>query len=150
MKRILSLALLIAAVNLTPTLVPAAQQPPAFNTEPDFIFIQEINLWKALESHDLATFHSLLLPDFLDVERTIQTRDQIMENLNACTLTSSKIRNHQLRMVSPDVAILAYSLSTETVCGESHLIGDFNAFTTWVRRDGRWLVQLHSEIPIRP
>lgn len=151
-KPIFILALLAATVN--PALTSAiAQQTTVANeidSEPDFIFIQEINLWKALESHDLATFHALLLPDFLDVERTIQTRDQIMENLNACTFTSSKIRNHQLRMISPDVAILAYSRSTETVCGESHLTGDFNATTTWVRRDGKWLVQIHTEIPTRP
>jgi hypothetical protein len=123
------------------------QTPPApeLGTEPDFIFIQELNLWKALQSHDLAAFHAYLLPDFLDVEKTIQTRDQIMANLGACTLTSSKIRNHQLRMLSSDAAVLTYSRSSETTCGESHLTGDYNATTTWVRREGKWFVQIHTE-----
>jgi hypothetical protein len=120
---------------------------PALDTEPDFIFIQELNLWKALQSHDLAAFQAFLLPDFLDVEKTIQTRDQIMANLGTCTLVSSKIRNHQLRMLSPDAAILTYSRSSETTCGESHLTGDYNATTTWVRRDNKWFVQIHTETP---
>jgi Domain of unknown function (DUF4440) len=120
---------------------------PALDTEPDFIFIQELTLWKALQSHDLAAFRAFLLPDFLDVERTIQTRDQIMANLGACTLVSSKIRNHQLRMLSPDAAVLTYSRSSETTCGESHLTGDYNATTTWVRRDNKWFVQIHTETP---
>jgi uncharacterized protein (TIGR02246 family) len=120
---------------------------PALGTEPDFLFIQELNLWKALQNHDLAAFQALLLPDFLDVEKTIQTRDQIMANLGTCTLVSSKIRNHQLRMLSPDAAVLTYSRSSETTCGESHLTGDYNATTTWVRRDGKWLVQIHTETP---
>jgi hypothetical protein len=120
---------------------------PDLDTEPDFLFIQELNLWKALQSHEMAAFQAFLLPDFLDVERIIQTRDQVMANLGACTLVSSKIRNHQLRMLSSDAAVLIYSRSSETTCGASHLIGDYNATTTWVRRDGKWLVQIHTETP---
>jgi hypothetical protein len=144
-----------AATQQTPAPQTTAQQTtteqttaaPALDTEPDFIFIQELNLWKALQSHDLAAFQALLLPDFLDVEKTIQTRDQIMANLGTCTLVSSKIRNHRLRMLSPDAAVLTYSRSSETTCGESHLTGDYNATTTWVRRDNRWFVQIHTETP---
>jgi hypothetical protein len=120
---------------------------PDLGTEPDFLFIQELNLWRALQNHDLAAFQAFLLPDFLDVEKTIQTRDQIMANLGTCTLVSSKIRNHQLRMLSPDAAVLTYSRSSETICGASHLTGDYNATTTWVRRANKWLVQIHTETP---
>jgi|GEM_PF-872974 len=141
----MKLVLLLLATAFTPAL--ARQAAPDLGTEPDFIFIQELNLWKALQSHDLATFQAFLLPDFLDVEKTIQTRDQIMANLGTCTLVSSKIRNHQLRMLSPDAAILTYTRSSETVCGESHLTGDYNATTTWVRREGKWFVQIHTETP---
>ena len=145
MKPILILMLLAASV--TPVLAQQTTAAKDIDTEPDFIFIQEINWWKALQNHDLAAFHALLLPDFLDVEKTIQTREQIMENLNTCTLVSFKIRNHQLRVLSPDAAIVTYSRSSETACGESHLTGDYNATTTWVRRDGKWLVQIHTETP---
>jgi hypothetical protein len=146
------------AATQTPAQQTSAQQTateqttpaPELGTEPDFIFIQELNLWKALQSHDLAAFHAYLLPDFLDVEKTIQTRDQIMANLGTCTLVSSKIRNHQLRMLSPDAAILTYTRSSETTCGESHLTGDYNATTTWVRREGKWFVQIHTETAARP
>ena len=141
-----ALLLLLLAATLTPALAQETAAP-ALGSEPDFIFIQELNLWKALQSHDLAAFQAFLLPDFLDVEKTIQTRDQILANLGTCTLVSSKIRNHQLRMLSPDAAILTYTRSTETTCGESHLTGDYNATTTWVRRDNKWLVQIHTETP---
>ena len=145
MKPVLLLTLL--AASLTP--VPGQQITAAkdIDTEPDFIFIQEIHWWKALQNHDLAAFHALLLADFLDVERTIQPREQIMESLNTCTLVSFKIRNHQLRMLSSDAAVITYSRSSETICGESHLTGDYNATTTWVRRDGKWLIQIHTETP---
>jgi uncharacterized protein (TIGR02246 family) len=145
MKRILLLMLLAASV--TPVLAQQTTAAKDIDTEPDFIFIQEINWWKALQNHDLAAFHAMLMPDFLDIEKTIQTREQIMESLNTCTLVSFKIRNHQLRVLSPDAAVVTYSRSSETACGESHLTGDYNATTTWVRRDGKWLVQIHTETP---
>ena len=139
--------LMLLAASVTPALAQQTTTAKDIDAEPDFIFIQEINWWKALQNHDLAAFHAMLVPDFLDVERTIQTREQIMESLNTCTLVSFKIRNHQLRMLSPDAAVVTYSRSSETTCGESHLTGDYNATTTWVRRDGKWLVQIHTETP---
>jgi Domain of unknown function (DUF4440) len=148
MKSLFILTLLAAALTPVFAQAPASQDP--ISTEPDFIFIQEINLWRVLQNHDLAAFHALLLPDFLYVQRAIQTREQIMDNLNTCTLSNFKFRNHQLRMITPDIAVLAYTASSETTCGESHLTGNYNATTTWVHRDGKWLVQLHTEIPIKP
>jgi hypothetical protein len=149
MRPLLLLALLTA--TLTPVLSQqATYPPPPIDAEPDFIFIQEINLWKTLQSHNLAAFQAFLLPDFLDIEKTIQTRDQIMENLNTCTLASFSFHNHKVRMLSPDNAVIAYNADSDTTCGDSHLKGAYNATTTWVRRDGKWLVQLHTEAPIRP
>lgn len=147
MKPIRLLVLLAASI----TAAPAQQLPaaPAIGVEPDFLFIQEIKLWQSLQSHDLATFQALLLPDFIDVEKAIQTRDQILANLNTCTLSSFHFQNHQVRWLSPDAAVVAYSATSETTCGEAHLKGSYNATTTWVRRDGQWLVQVHTEIPIK-
>jgi hypothetical protein len=147
MTPILLLALL--AASFTPA--PAQQITAAkdIDTEPDFIFIQEIGMWRALQSHNLGAFEAMLLPDYIEVEKTIQTRDQLMANLNICTVVSFKLRNHQTRMLSPDAAVIAYSGSSEITCGESHLASNYNATTTWVRRDGKWLVQMHTEIPIK-
>ena len=148
MKPIVLLTLLAASV--TPILAQQSTAAKDLDAEPDFIFIQEIGMWRTLQSHDLVAFQSLLLPDYIEVEKTIQTRDQLMANLNTCTIVSFKLRNHQTRMLSPDAAVVAYSGSSEITCGESHLSSNYNATTTWVRRDGKWMVQIHTEIPIKP
>jgi hypothetical protein len=148
MKLILILTLLTASVTAV-----AAQPMTAakeLDAEPDFIFIREIGMWKTLQSHDLGAFESLLLSDYIEVEKTIQNRDQLMANLNTCTIVSFKLRNHQTRMLWADAAVIAYSGSSEITCGESHIASSYNATTTWVRRNGKWLVQLHTEIPIKP
>jgi hypothetical protein len=149
MKPILLLALLAASV----TPVCAGQVTTAQNVDSpgmDVIFLQELGMWRALQTHDLMAFESLLLPDYLEVEKTIQTREQLMANLNTCTFVSYKLRNHQVRVISPDAAVIAYSGSSEITCGVSHLTSNFNATTTWVRREGKWLIQMHTEIPIKP
>lgn len=149
MKPIVILTVLAASVM--PVFAPQmTAQQKEIDSEPDFIFIQEIGMWKALQSHNLGAFESLLLPDYLEVEKTIQTREQLMANLNTCAIVSFKLRNHQTRMLSADAAVIAYTGSSEITCGESHITSSYNATTTWVRRDGKWLVQLHTEIPIKP
>jgi Domain of unknown function (DUF4440) len=122
----------------------------ADSVEMELLFIQEIKLWKALQSRDMAAFEAQLLPDFLEVENNIQTRDQTIANLNTCVLVSFNIHNHQTRMLSPDAAVIAYNANSEVACGASHLKGSYNATTTWVRRDGKWMVQLHTEMPVKP
>jgi uncharacterized protein (TIGR02246 family) len=159
MKPSLFLALLVASVTLTP-FTAQSQQPdqptPQTAAAPDpdssgmdLIFIQEMRLWQALQQHDLVTLNSIFLPDFLQVGRLIQTREQTLANLNTCTLVNFKLQNHHVRVLSQDIAIIAYTGSNELVCGDSHLKGSYNATTTWIRRDGKWLVQIHTEMPIK-
>jgi len=128
MKPILLLLTLLAA-SFTPVL-PQQITAKDIDTEPDFIFIQEIGMWRALQSHNLGAFESMLLPDYIEVEKTIQTRDQLMANLNTCTIVSFKLRNHQTRILSSDAAVIAYSGSSEITCGESHLASNYNATTS--------------------
>jgi hypothetical protein len=115
----------------------------------DYIFIQEMRMWQALQAHDLVTLQALFLPDFVEVEKSILTREQVMANLNTCTLVGFNMHNHQTRVLSSDAVVIAYSGSNEFTCGESHLKGNYNATTTWVLRNGRWVVQVHTEIPVR-
>jgi hypothetical protein len=51
----------------------------------------------------------------------------------------------QVRLLSDDVAVLAYNVHEElTVDGEAVTVDAAEA-STWVRRDGQWLCALHSE-----
>jgi hypothetical protein len=73
MKPILLLTLLAASV----TPVFAGQVTTAQDlgcSSMDVIFLQEMGMWRALQSHDLRAFQSLLLPDYIEVEKTIQRR----------------------------------------------------------------------------
>jgi hypothetical protein len=51
----------------------------------------------------------------------------------------------EVRMLSDDVAILAYKVHEEVTLGDKHVTVDAADASTWVRRGGRWLCSLHTE-----
>jgi uncharacterized protein (TIGR02246 family) len=59
------------------------------------------------------------------------------------TLQDVKLDDVQVRLLSDDVAIVAYKVSL-TVEGKPLAVEAADS-STWIRRDGRWLCALHTE-----
>ena len=51
----------------------------------------------------------------------------------------------QVRMLTDDVAVLAYKVHEELTVDGEHVALDAADSSTWVRRNGRWLCALHTE-----
>jgi hypothetical protein len=61
------------------------------------------------------------------------------------SLNAYDLRDVQVRMLSDDVAIVAYKVTEDmTVEGKPVKLEAADA-STWVRRDGRWVCALHTE-----
>ncbi len=114
----------------------------------DPIFIQEVKLQKVLQSKDYDGFKALLLPDFLIVSDKLQSADQFIAARVNCTIGASSLQNHQIRRPSREVTVITYRLNSITACGEQKMSDALNETTIWVRRDGKWLAQLHTETVI--
>ncbi|HEY6377465.1 MAG TPA: nuclear transport factor 2 family protein, partial [Edaphobacter sp.] len=148
------LVLILSLLTITSTPALAQQNPivDLLRTPPpppmNEIFKQEIRLWRTLQKHDLDTLQSLLLPDFIEVEETIQTREQLLTNLKTCTIGQFTIQKPETRMMTPDIAVIAYRVKADLTCDQTHSTEEYNASTTWIRRDGKWLAQIHTESPI--
>jgi len=54
-------------------------------------------------------------------------------------------KNAQVRMLSDDVAIVAYKVNERVVVDGKELPIEANDASVWVRRDGKWLCALHTE-----
>jgi len=54
-------------------------------------------------------------------------------------------KNAQVRMLSDDVAIVAYKVNERVVVDGEELPVEANDASVWVRRDGKWLCALHTE-----
>jgi hypothetical protein len=51
----------------------------------------------------------------------------------------------QVRMLTNDVAVIAYNVHEELTLDGKPLSLDASDASTWVRRDGRWVCALHTE-----
>lgn len=54
-------------------------------------------------------------------------------------------RNAQVRMLSDDVAIVAYKVNERVVVDGKDIPVEANDASVWVRRDGEWRCALHTE-----
>jgi ketosteroid isomerase-like protein len=63
------------------------------------------------------------------------------------TLQSYTMDKILTRMVSPDVAIIAYTVTEKLTVDGKPLALTANDASTWVRRNGEWKCALHTESP---
>ena len=63
------------------------------------------------------------------------------------TLQSYTMDKILTRMVSPDVAIIAYTVTEKLTVDGKPLTLTANDASTWVRRNGEWKCSLHTESP---
>jgi hypothetical protein len=118
----------------------------------DAIVAQENAFWKAYVDANSADLSKLLLPNFTNVEEQIWNRDQVLTFLKQfhehCTLAPVKILDSHIIFLTPDIATLVYHATETPTCGTRTMSGETNISTVWIRRDGRWQMQLHTEYTI--
>jgi Domain of unknown function (DUF4440) len=116
--------------------------PPA----PVPMFHEEMQLWKAVATHDLATLRAALAPDFAYLGAKRQDREQIA-GIGACEPAKFSFLLPRSNAITPDVILITYRASQDFACTTGHKLGDVNVSSTWVKRDGKWLLQAHTESP---
>ena len=111
----------------------------------------ERRFWQALQDRDVDTAAALTdEPCILTGAQGVGAIDRktfvAMMKAPAWTINSFQIKEGaQVRLLSEDVAIVAYEVHEElTVDGQPVSLDAADA-STWVRRNGRWLCALHTE-----
>jgi hypothetical protein len=121
---------------------------------PDTIIAQENAFWKAYVDANTEDLSKLLLPDFTSVEQEIWNRDQVLTFVKRfhehCTLAPVKLVDPRVTFLTSDIATLVYHATETPTCGTHTLSGETNISSVWLRRDGRWQLQLHTEYAIPP
>jgi hypothetical protein len=127
-----------------PTELKESSAPP--DTIP--LLFKEISFLRASRTHDLVALRSILLPDFIFIGEKIEDREQILGNIDRCALGKSTLVHPRELLITPDIAIVTYSTSQGLACVSLPRPNDVNVSSTWVKREGQWLLQARSETPI--
>jgi hypothetical protein len=74
-------------------------------------------------------------------------RDQLAAMLDASnyTLEDFELTDPQVKLIGPDVAVLAYKVREELTVDGKELTLEAADASTWVRRGGHWVCALHTE-----
>jgi hypothetical protein len=148
MRPLLLLLLALAASLSAQTAAPTPAPVEIVNLEQ--------HLWTTMAEGDFATVRNLFAKDFIEVDDHIQAVDALLINLKHCKLESYELRDLQVRILSPDSALTAYHVVNTFNCGTGdkpeRKSYDNNSTTVWVRQHGtsKWLVQAHTETPVKP
>jgi hypothetical protein len=111
----------------------------------------ENKYWTAMVKNDLNT--ALRLTDFPCViagcegarlvdEKNFKEIFSSMEN----PIQSFEIQNPEARMLSPDTAIIAYTIQLQNESKEHKAVDA----STWIRRSGEWRCAMHTEAEAKP
>lgn len=121
------------------------------NAEKELLELER-RYWQAIKDKDAATVMSL--SDDLCLVTGAQGvgvfgREALGEMMKdaSWTLRDFDLKDARVRLISDDVAVVAYKVHEElSVDGEQVSLDAADA-STWIRRGGRWVCALHTETP---
>lgn len=96
---------------------------------------------------DVEALGKLLTPDFLYIQwqGIIWTKEENLSSLASGVVFSSiEIKEPRVKQLSPTSAVIVARVLIEASAGGRNLSTDNLTSTVWVKRDGRWLAQLHT------
>jgi Domain of unknown function (DUF4440) len=99
---------------------------------------------------DVESLEKLLLPDYLYIQSkgVIWTREENLASLNSGVVFSSiEITSPQVRKLSSISAVIVARVLIEATAGRTELSTETLTSSVWVKRDGKWLAQLHTSTP---
>ncbi len=113
------------------------------------ILDNETKVWNTfVGAHpDINAFTQLVVPDYLCIEATgkLFTKADNIDQLNHLTFSGFKIQDPQVRRLSPNSALIVARVRFEAKAGPQDISSETLTSTVWVKRDGKWLAQLHTE-----
>jgi hypothetical protein len=113
------------------------------------ILANETKVWNTfLGAHpNVQAFEEMILPDYLCIEATgkLLTKADNIDQLNHLTFSGFEIQDPQVRKLSPSSALIVARVRFKAAAGAQDISGETYTSTVWVKRDGKWLAQLHTE-----
>ena len=113
----------------------------------DVLLKRNDEFMSAWKRHDRAAITSTLAPEFLNVGGNGMATglDATLNRLLSCTLTSYHPTESRLLQLSPTAAVIIARQQQEISCSGHPAPPVVDATDTYVKRNGRWLIIMHTE-----
>jgi hypothetical protein len=100
---------------------------------------------------DVEAWQKLTLPDYVYINHrgVIWNREENVISLKSGVVFSSiEIKNSQVRKLSSTSALIIARVLIEAAAGGNDLSTETLTATVWVKKDGKWLAQLHTSVKV--
>jgi hypothetical protein len=143
--------ILCAFLAALPAFAQSRPAAPAHSaTRPGEIIAIEAAFQQFEVKGNIQELEKMMLPDFVQIEQEMMTRDQVLATVkrvqsSPCRVGPVKMIDPKVAFLSPEIATIVYRASQVGTCGSSTYTLYANISTVWVRRDGRWQMEIHAE-----
>jgi predicted small secreted protein len=105
--------------------------------------------WQEWKNKNSAWFQTNLSEDFLSVHNDgVTNKAQIVKSIAAdCEVKSFSFDNFKFVMLTKDSAMMTYTAMQDAVCNGKTIPANVFESVVYVKRGGKWLQALYTEIP---
>ena len=119
------------------------------NTDPASVIALETGMWEQWKQGQYDAMGARMTPDVLIADDVAGLADRAgllgaMKG-SGCTPESYALRNPTVRLLAPDVALIAYDVTPVMLCAGQRTTSAQVATSVWVRRDTTWLTAAHHQ-----
>jgi hypothetical protein len=114
------------------------------------IIATEVTFQRFKANGNTGELEKMMLSEFVEIEQQLMTRDQVLAQVrriqsSPCRLAQVKMIEPKVTLLSPEIATIVYRASQAVTCGSNSFTLLANVSSVWVRRDGRWQLEIHAE-----
>lgn len=107
----------------------------------------EKSAWEAYKNKQGDAFKKLLAKDYCGAyAEGIKNVDAEIADMEKGELREYSFADTKVVFPSPDVAVMTYKVTMQGTSAGKDISGTYNASSVWVKRDGKWLGALHTEV----
>jgi hypothetical protein len=88
-----------------------------------------------------------LAPGFIDIDASgaMWSASQEFEQMKDCGISSFKLLDSQVKLLSSQSVAIVYSVDVHAHCGGQQISEELIASSIWVKHGNQWLTELHTE-----
>ncbi|MBB6142155.1 hypothetical protein HNQ77_000093 [Silvibacterium bohemicum] len=100
---------------------------------------------------DIPAAQKLLAPGYVDIDASgvAWSADEMFAQMKNCGISYFKFKDPQVHLLTPNSAAIVYGVDATAMCGDQKISADLLASSVWVKRNGKWLTEIHTETPAK-
>ena len=107
----------------------------------------EKSAWESYKNKQADTFKKLMSPDYCGAyANALKTLDMEVADMAKADLRDYSLADMKVVFPSADVATVTYKATIQETFEGKDMSGAYNSVSIWVKKGGKWLEILHTEL----